>query len=180
MLYGLRLSPSISGCLDASIAPPAPRHRGAALLIGVAGSLEQICVSGAFDLKPSQLPLRGERRGGVRVVVGRGADYRLLCFSNSFFFHFFRLIHPPLLPPEKLVLPPPSAFLRSRHSSVGGARKSHHARRGWWERLGRGSRRCDDSLRRRHYNRRHLLFPPPRRCVPSGPVAFILPRRDCN
>lgn len=24
------------------------------------------------------------------------------------------------------------------------------------------------------------MFPPPRRCVPSGPAAFILPRRDCN
>lgn len=137
---------------------PASRHRGAALLIGGVGSLEQICVSGVFDLKPSQLWWRW----------GEEADYRLLCFSNSFPPHFPshsssfgpRKTHPAppffflSLPALFFTFPP---FLRRRNPQI---------RSALVETAGRVPRRCDDSLRWRHYNCRRLLFPPPRRCVP--------------
>lgn len=153
---------------------PASRHRGAAPLIGGVGSREQICGSGVFDLKPSQ-----QRFGGGGGGVG--ADYRLLCFSNSFFPFFlpFLLFRPLKNSPRAAFFSLPS--LRSRHSSVGGTRnKSDRARWGWWER-----RAESPAAVMTHYGgciiivgafcSRPLAAP-----SPSGPAAFILPRRDCN
>lgn len=136
------------------------------LLIG--GSQEQICVSGVFDVKPSQLPLE----------TG-SADYQLLCFSISIFFFpdldstsSFGLVKktclasPPL--PPLAIRPSAEPANHILHSGVGG---------------NDGSEAPVAVMT--HYGGGIIIggafcSRPLAATSPSGAAAFILPRRDCN